>query len=164
MYQLFKKVEVSFLDGVVIYQQSSIDGSDDPDWITRKGLLYFFISSETGMVHQRELDFKNPDKYFNIHINPGLLDDLTIDDFTWREGCDFKLRLDVDRQAVSGPMNFGTCRMENPGTGQDMVAEDKIRITPKEYWFLGRYLDLDGNIVWGTESDEMNKLVRVGDL
>jgi uncharacterized protein YbjT (DUF2867 family) len=164
MHQLFVPVEVSFTDGVLIYQQSSMDGTEDPDWITRRGLLQFYVNPETGMVQQRELDFKNSENVFNVHRKPELLASLTLDDFTWRENCDFKLSMSADGMTVSGPMDFGACRMENPGSGEDMIAEDKIHITPDEYWFLGRYVDKDGAVVWGTESDEMNKLKRVGDV
>ncbi|NKB43220.1 MAG: NAD(P)H-binding protein [Alphaproteobacteria bacterium] len=164
MYQLFVPVDVSFVDGVTIYQQSSMDGSEDPDWITRRGLLQFYVNPETGRVHQRELDFKDAENVFNVHRDPEFLAGLTLDDFTWRENCDFKLTMSDDGMSVSGPMDFGPCRMENPGSGEDMIAEDKIHITSDEYWFLGRYLDKGGAVVWGTESDEMNKLKRTGDL
>ncbi|MEQ8507439.1 MAG: CpcT/CpeT family chromophore lyase [Rhodospirillaceae bacterium] len=164
MHQLFLPVELPFLDGVVIYQQSSIDGSDDKDWIIRRGILHFSVSAETGQVHQRELSFVDEEKFYNVHRNPEQLDGLTIEDFTWRLGCDFKLSLREDGKAISGPMDFGTCRMINPGSGEDMIAEDSIYITPNEYWFLGRYRDKEGQIVWGTESDEMNKLKRVSTL
>jgi uncharacterized protein YbjT (DUF2867 family) len=164
MHQLFAPIDVSFADGVIIYQQSSMDGLEDPDWITRKGLLQFYVNPETGNVHQRELAFKDEEKFVNVHRNPELLDGLTLDDFTWREGCDFKLSMNEGGQVVSGPMDFGSCRMQMPGSGEDMVAEDRIYITPDEYWFLGRYLNKEGEVVWGTESDEMNKLKRVSDL
>jgi hypothetical protein len=164
MYQLFSPVDVDFADGVIIYQQSSIDGTDDPDWVTRKGLLQFYVNEDTGRVHQRELAFKDADLFVNVHKTPSLLDGLSMNDFTWRQGCDFKLTMEPSGQAISGPMDFGTCRMANPGSGEDMIAEDKIRITPDEYWFLGRYVDTQGQVVWGTESDEMNMLKRVGGL
>lgn len=164
MHQLFAPVDVPFLDGVVIYQQSSMDGSEDPEWITRKGLLQFYVSPETGQVHQRELSFKEDAKFFNVHRKPELLKGLSLDDLRWRTKCDFKLVMEAGGQAVSGPMDFGPCIMKSPSSGENIVAEDEIRITPNEYWFLGRYLDADGNIVWGTESDEMNKLKRVSVL
>ena len=164
MYQLFAPVDVDFADGVFVYQQSSMDGSDDPEWVTRKGLLHFYINEGTGHVHQRELAFKAADQFVNVHKDPTVLAELSMDDFTWRNGCDFQLTLEPGGQAISGPMDFGSCRMENPGSGEDMVAEDKIRITPDEYWFLGRYLNAEGRVVWGTESDEMNKLKRVAAL
>ncbi|MGB1876284.1 MAG: CpcT/CpeT family chromophore lyase [Rhodospirillaceae bacterium] len=163
MYQLFAPVDVSFADGVLVYQQSSMDGSEDPDWITRRGLLQFYVNAETGQVHQRELDFKDADNVFNVHRDPEFLAGLTLEDFTWRESCDFKLTMSADGQSISGPMDFGPCRMEMPGGGE-MVAEDEIHITSDEYWFLGRYLDNDGAVVWGTESDELNKLKRVSGI
>lgn len=164
MHQLFAPVDVSFADGVFIYQQSSMDGSEDPDWVTRKGLLQFYVNAETGKVHQRELAFKDEENFVNVHRNPELLSGLTLDDFTWNENCDFKLSMSEDGQVVSGPMDFGPCRMQMPGADGEMIADDKIHITPDEYWFLGRYVDEDGEVVWGTESDEMNKLKRASSL
>ncbi len=164
MHQVFYPVEVPFLDGVVIYQQASTDGSDDPDWVVRRGLLHFFVHPDTGLVHQRELSFKDEESIVNVHRDPSQLEGLTLDDLTWSEDCDFKLTMEADGMAVSGPMDFGPCRLFNDGLGKEMIADDKIRITPNEFWFLGRYVDEDGNIMWGTESDELNKLKRVSDL
>ncbi|MBT6959761.1 MAG: hypothetical protein HOA00_01335, partial [Rhodospirillaceae bacterium] len=112
MYQLFAPIDASFADGVLVYQQSSMDGSEDPDWITRRGLLQFYVNSETGQVHQRELDFKDSENVFNVHRDPEFLAGLTLEDFTWRENCDFKLTMSEDGLSVSGPMDFGPCRME----------------------------------------------------
>jgi len=164
MYQLFAPVDAQISDGVFVYQQSSMDGSDDPDWVTRKGLLHFYVNASTGHVHQRELSFKDADAFVNVHKNPSVLENMTLEDFAWRDGCDFKLVMEPDGRAISGPMDFGSCRMENPGSGEDMVAEDEIRITPEEYWFLGRYLNAAGEVVWGTESDELNKLKRISSV
>ena len=43
MHQLFAPVSVPGLKGHLVFQQSSTDGSLNPDWITRLGLLQFFI-------------------------------------------------------------------------------------------------------------------------
>ena len=161
MHQVFALVDVPFLNGVVIYQQSSIDGSDDPDWVIRRGLLQYFVSPETGMVHQRELSFKDEEEMVNIHLDTHKLDGLTIEDLTWTENCDFKLKMEPSGDAIYGPMDFGPCRIFNDGVGKFMIAEDYVRITPDEFWFLGRYVDEDGNVMWGTESNEPNKMKRI---
>ena len=69
MHQVFFPIEMPFLDGVVIYQQSSIDGSDDPDLVIHRGLLHFFVSTETGLVHQRKLSFKDEKSVVNVHLD-----------------------------------------------------------------------------------------------
>ena len=164
MHQVFYPVEVPFLDGVVVYQQSSIDGSDDPDWVIRRGLLHFFVHPITGLVHQRELSFKEEESIVNVHLDPAQLEGITLEDMTWSEECDFKLSMEPGGEAVSGPMDFGPCRLFNEGLGLEMIAQDKIRVTADEYWFLGRYVDEDGNVMWGTESEELNKLRRTSEL
>ena len=164
MHQVFYQVDVPFLDGLVIYQQSSIDGSDDPDWVIRRGLLHFFVHPITGLVHQRELSFKEEEIIVNVHLDPSQLEGLTLGDMTWSEECDFKLTMEPGGKAVSGPMDFGPCRLFNEGLVIEMIAEDEIRVTADEYWFLGRYVDEEGNVMWGTESDELNKLKRISEL
>lgn len=49
MHQLFVPltVDVPAIPGYLVFQQSSVDGSDDPEAIFRVGLLQFFVD-ETG--------------------------------------------------------------------------------------------------------------------
>ena len=77
---------------------------------------------------------------------------------------DGPVQVEPGGKAVSGPMDFGPCRLFNEGLGIEMIAEDEIRVTADEYWFLGRYVDEEGNVMWGTESDELNKLKRISEL
>jgi hypothetical protein len=35
-----------------------------------------------------------------------------------------------------------------------------VEITSTEYRFRGRYIDADGNVMWGTNSGELNRLVK----
>ncbi len=163
MHQLFAPVSVPALAGHVVFQQSSTDGSLDPRWINRVGLLQFFVD-ERGQVRQRELAFKNPQAFFNAHLEPARLAALTADALTFDAGCDFVLAADADRQLVAGDIPPGSCRLFNEGLRAEMIADDRVEIRPDEYWFRGRYVDAEGRIVWGTASAELNKLVRRAEL
>lgn len=160
-FQLIEPVTVPALEGYVVFEQSSTDGSDDPERIFRLGLFQFFIDSASGAVRQREFHFKNPDQFKNAHRSPTLLAGLKIDNLTWDEGCDFYLRRSADGSQISGPMRRDTCRIYSNGLRKEISAEDDVVITTTEFWFLGRFVDEHGVVVWGNKSNELNKLVRV---
>ena len=83
---------------------------------------------------------------------------------TWDENCDFLLTLNKDGTEASGPIPKMECSRMNDGTGERMYAEDKVVIKQNQFWFLGRYVNAKGEHIWGNESNELNKLVRIGDV
>lgn len=162
MYQLFVPVELPNIPGHTVYQQSSVDGSTDPDRITRSGILQFLPDPETGTVRERELNFKEPTRFHNAHLKPEVLADLTLEDVTWDPGCDFFLSTALDGQEVRG--RIGVCRVPIRGTDKFMTADDEVVITPEQFWFLGRFKDDAGNIMWGNASDEHVRMLRTASL
>jgi hypothetical protein len=160
MHQLFVPVEAPNIDGYIVYQQSSVDGSENPAMIFRHGLIQYLPDENSTALLQRELYFKDTEMYKNLHHNPQILLEVTLNDMTWDEGCDFYLTTSKDGLMVSGPLITGACVMFNTGLQKNMYADDLVEITTDEYRFRGRYIDDDGNILWGTESDILNTLVR----
>jgi len=160
MHQLFVPVTVPGIDGYILYQQSSMDGSENPAMIFRHGLMQYFADSETGTLHQRELYFKEPEAYKNAHLNPDILQTITLDDMTWDAGCDFYLEANEAGTMVSGPLMEGACVIFNQGLQKNLYADDLVEITATEYRFRGRYVDEDGKVMWGTGSSELNRMVR----
>ena len=71
MHQLFVPVLVNVpaIPGYLVFQQSSVDGTEEPDTITRVGLLQFFVDGD-GRVRQRELNFRDLDAFKNVHRTP----------------------------------------------------------------------------------------------
>jgi len=161
MHQLFVPVTVAVpaLPGYLVFQQSSVDGSDAPEAITRVGLLQF-LPAEDGRIRQRELNFRDLESAKNLHLAPERLRGLTLDDFRVDAGCDFHLTLDPSGTEISGPILPGACRFFSPGLNKELVADDAVTIRPDEYWFLGRFVDGAGRVMWGNASKEPVKLVR----
>ena len=161
MHQLFVPVpvEVPAIPGYLVFQQSSVDGSDDPEAIVRAGLLQFFVD-EAGQVRQRELNFKDLGAYKNVHRDPERLRQLTLDQFRFDAGCDFLLSLAPSGEEVGGPMRPGACRFFSKGINKELTADDAVSIRPGEYWFLGRFVDETGKVMWGNASDVPVKLRR----
>ncbi|MEQ1800452.1 MAG: chromophore lyase CpcT/CpeT [Gammaproteobacteria bacterium] len=162
MHQLFVPVTVDVpgIPGYLVYQQSSVDGSDDPAAITRVGLLQFFVD-DTGQLRQRELNFRDPESFKNAHLEPDRLRVLTLEAFRFDSGCDFLLSPATGETEISGPMVPGACRFFSKGLNKELMADDAVTIRASEYWFLGRFVDETGRVMWGNASKEPVKLVRV---
>jgi hypothetical protein len=125
--------------------------------------MQYLPDAETGIVRQRELYFKDPDRYKNAHREADKraeLKTLSLDDFTWNPGCDFYLTTSANQTKVSGRIEAGACVLFNQGLNKDMYADDAVEITATEYAFHGRFVDADGNVLWGTASEELNRMVR----
>jgi hypothetical protein len=160
MHQLFVPVDAPNIEGYIVYQQSSADGSENPAMIFRHGLMQYTADANSDALLQRELYFKDAEPYKNAHRNPEVLADVSLDQMTWDAGCDFYLTTSEDGTMVSGPLIEGACVLFNQGLQKNMYADDVVEITANEYRFRGRFVDEADNVVWGTESDILNTLVR----
>jgi hypothetical protein len=161
MHQLFVPVtvDVPAIPGYLVFQQSSVDGSEDPETIVRAGLLQFFID-DAGQVRQRELNFKDLGPFKNAHRDPERFRQLTLDQFRFDPGCDFLLSLAPSAKEVGGPMRPGACRFFSKGLNKELTADDAVTIQPDEYWFLGRFVDESGKVMWGNASAQPVKMRR----
>lgn len=164
MHQLFVPVQVPGLDGFVVFQQSSTDGSTDSDWIIRLGLTQYFVDEALGVVRLREHTFKTPEAFHNAHLRPELLQNLTAQDLIHDPACDFLLGLSEGGDQIEGPIPGDGCRLYHPGLKKELIADDRVIIRPDGFWFLGRYRDENGQVMWGTSSDELNQLNRIATL
>jgi hypothetical protein len=162
MHQLFVPVPVAIpaIPGYLVFQQASVDGSEDPETIVRVGLLQFLIG-EGGVIRQRELNFKDLDAFKNAHRDPERLRRVKLDHVKFDPGCDFLLARAPSGTEISGPIQPGACHFFSKGLNKELIADDAVTIRPDEYWFLGRFVDESGDVMWGNASDEPVKMVRV---
>ena len=164
MHQLFAPAEIPALEGFLVYQQASVDGSTEPDRIWRNGVLQFLPDPASASVRMRELRFRDPARFYNAQFDRDKLAELSLEDFEWDAGCDFFLRTEAGGARVAGPIAENSCRLEAPGTGEQLVADDEVVVTPDEFWFLGRYVNAAGRVMWGNASPEHVKLRRRSEL
>jgi hypothetical protein len=154
-------VEIPGIDGYLLYQHASADGSLNPDVIFRVGLLQYITDPASGKLVQRELNFKDGNPWKNAHQRPEALRKATMADFNVNPGCDFYLTANADGTEVAGTMKEKACSMYSPGIKMTLYAEDAVVIRENEYRFWGRFVDDTGKVRWGTESMELYQLFRV---
>ncbi len=157
VYQVFHRIEVDWLDGLTYFQQGSSDGT--PATTARAGIVEFFPDREEGIVRMREHNFKEVEGWVDAYLSPEKIASISADDVKFDEGCDFFLIVNEERTEIGGPMRDGACRLPEEQFGMELIAEDAVVIRPGELWFWGRFVDAEGVVMWGTESDELNKLV-----
>lgn len=165
MHQFFAPVTVAIpgIDGYLVYQHASADGSLNPEVIFRVGLLQYITDPASGRLVQRELMFKDGAPWKNAHQNQEILKKARMEDFNVNPGCDFYLSANAAGTEVAGKMKEKACSMYSPGIKMTLYAQDAVVIKPTEYRFWGRFVDDSGKVRWGTESDELYQLHRVGE-
>lgn len=154
-------VKVPGLDGYLVYQHASADGTMNPRSLSRIGLLQYVTDPASGQLVQRELNFRNGEPWKNAHQNQEILKKATLADFNVNPGCDFYLSANAEGTEVSGTMKEKACTMYSDGLKMTLYAEDAILIRPDEYRFWGRFVDASGTVRWGTQSKELYSLLRV---
>jgi len=154
-------VEVPGIEGYLVYQHASADGSLEPRTLFRIGLLQYITDPDSGRLIQRELNFKNGEPWKNAHRNPELLKKATMADVNVNPGCDFFLEANAAGTEVAGTMKKRACTMYSDGLKMTLYAEDAVVIRPDEFHFWGRFVDDAGQVRWGTQSKELYQLKRV---
>ena len=163
MNQFFAPVTVPVpgIEGYLVYQHASADGSMNPRTIVRIGLLQYITDPQSGRLIQRELNFKNGEPWKNAHQNQDLLRKVTMADVNVNPGCDFFLVANAAGTEVTGIMKERACALYSDGLKMTLYAEDGVVIRPDEYHFWGRFVDDSGQVRWGTQSKELYTLSRV---
>lgn len=154
-------VEIPGIEGYLVYQHASADGSLNPDVLFRIGLLQYLTDPASGKLVQRELNFKDGGPWKNAHQRQEILKKATMADFNVNPGCDFYLTANPAGTEINGTIKEKACSMYSPGIKMTLYAEDAVRITANEYGFWGRFVDDTGKVRWGTESMELYQLFRV---
>jgi hypothetical protein len=163
MHQFFAPVTVAIpgIEGYLVYQHASADGSLNPEVIFRVGLLQYMNDPGTGKLVQRELNFKDGNRWKNAHQKQDILRQATMADFNVNPGCDFYLDVNAAGTEITGTMQERACSMYSPGIKMTLYAQDALVLRESEVRFWGRFVDDSGKVRWGTESSELYRLLRV---
>jgi hypothetical protein len=163
LHQFFAPLSVAIpgIDGYLVYQHASVDGSFSPPSLIRIGLLQYFSDPQTGKLVQRELNFRDGERWKNAYQKPELLQQVKMTDFEVKPGCDFLLSANAEGSEVTGVMQERACTLYSEGLKTTLYARDAVVIRPDEYQFWGQFVDDSGAVRWGTESSEYYRMFRV---
>jgi hypothetical protein len=163
LHQFFAPLTVPIpgIEGYLVYQHASVDGSFSPPSLIRIGLLQYFSDPQSGRLVQRELNFRDGERWKNVYQKPELLQQIRMSDFEVKPGCDFVLSANADGTEVVGVMQERACTLYSEGLKTMLYARDAVVIRPDEYQFWGQFVDDSGAVRWGTESSEYYRMFRV---
>ena len=163
LYQFFAPLTAAIpgINGYLVYQHASVDGSFSPPSLIRIGLLQYFTDPQTGKLVQRELHFRDGEQWKNAYQQPELLQQVTMADVEVKPGCDFVLTANAAGTEVSGVMQERVCTLYSEGLKTTLYARDAVVIRPDEYQFWGQFVDDSGVVRWGTESSEYYWMFRL---
>jgi hypothetical protein len=163
LHQFFAPLTVPIpgIDGYLVYQHASVDGSFSPPSLIRIGLLQYFTDPQSGKLVQRELNFRDAERWKNVYQKPDLLQQIRMSDFEVKPGCDFVLSANAESTEVVGVMQERACTLYSEGLRTTLYARDAVVIKPDEYQFWGQFVDDSGAVRWGTESSEYYRMLRV---
>jgi len=163
LHQFFAPLTVPIpgIEGYLVYQHASVDGSFSLPSLIRIGLLQYFTDPQSGRLVQRELNFRDGERWKNVYQKPELLQAIRMSDFEVKPGCDFVLATNVEGTEVTGVMQERACTLYSEGLKTMLYARDAVVIRPDEYQFWGQFVDDSGAVRWGTESNEYYRMFRV---
>jgi hypothetical protein len=152
LHQFFAPLTVTIpgIEGYLVYQHASVDGSFSPPSLIRIGLLQYFSDPQSGRLVQRELNFRDGERWKNVYQNPAnCCSRSRMSDFEVKPGCDFVLSANADGTEVSGVMQERACTLYSEGLKAMLYARDAVVIRPDEYQFWGQFVDDSGAVRWG---------------
>lgn len=159
LHQVVAPVTIDGFGGLTYYQQLTNDGTTDT--LLGIGIYQFQPDPVTGKVKMRLHIFNDPDRFVDAHLDPGKLQDVTLDDVHSSVGCSFYFSLSEDGTNVKGVMGEPGCFPISRSTGKKIHHIDELIIRPGELWNNARYYDLEGNLLFGNATGEYAKQVRI---
>ncbi len=107
-----------------------------------------------------QLDFNEPLRWRDGHLNRALFRSLLMQDLRVRPGCD-QLWVRKDRGFTS--TGGGACRTASRGTGETLKVEQRMELTADGLAVFEQHRDAAGVLVYGVESDPWYRYVRRAD-
>lgn len=156
IHSIFRPVELPELGEHVFYveQYSNADPAD----IYRQRLYVFSPSYETGEIRLDILAPRDPDAVRGAHLDPSLLEELTGDELISYPQC--AVFWTFQQNHFVGTTRRGECRVESRRSGNALVIEDDLLLTPDAIWIRDRAETADGTYVYGNTAGIAHQLRR----
>lgn len=159
MHQIVEPVTIAGIDGLTYFQQLTNDGTTDT--LLGVGIYQYRPDPETGTVIMRLHMFNNSEQFVNAHLDPEILEGVSLDDVHSTAGCEFYFSKSEDGSQLKGVMGEPGCFPISRSMGKKIHHIDELIIRPGELWNNARYYDLDGTQLFGNTTGEYAKQIRI---
>lgn len=159
MHQIVEPVTIAGIDGLTYFQQLTNDGTTDT--LLGAGIYQYRPDPETGTVIMRLHMFNNSEQFVNAHLDPEILEGVSLDDVHSTAGCEFYFSKSEDGSQLKGVMGEPGCFPISRSMGKKIHHIDELIIRPGELWNNARYYDLDGTQLFGNTTGEYAKQIRI---
>ncbi len=156
IHSVFRKVELPAFGEHVFYveQYSGADASN----IYRQRIYVFTPSAETGEIRLDIHAPRDPARLAGAHLDPARLQGLTPDQATAFPQCAVYWRRQENQ--FIGETRRGECRVVSQRSGQTLLIEDDLVLTPDAIWIRDRAETEDGTYVYGNRAGIAHQLRR----
>jgi hypothetical protein len=108
-----------------------------------------------------QLDFNEPNRWRDGHLNRDLFRGLLSQDLRLRAGCELIWKRTADGfSAANDPTQ---CRTSSRTTGETLRVEQRIELNHEGLAILDRHTDAAGTVVYGAELDPYYRFIRRAD-
>jgi len=159
LHQVVMPVEIEDFKGLTFFSQLTRDGTVDT--LLGVGIYHFYPDVSAGKVVMRLRMMDDSTRFINAHRKPKILENLTMSDVHWTEGCEFYFSRSADGHSLEGVMKENSCFPISRNFGRKIQHIDEIIIRPGEFWNNARYYELDGTWLFGNASNGYVKQVRI---
>jgi len=107
-----------------------------------------------------QLDFKEPVRWRDGHLNPDLFRGMLTEDLRARPGCDLLWERDGKNLKATGG---SSCRASARDTGETLQVEMRMQLGPEKLAIFEQHRDANGVLVFGAAADPWFRYIRRAD-
>ncbi|HYP79222.1 MAG TPA: chromophore lyase CpcT/CpeT [Steroidobacteraceae bacterium] len=107
-----------------------------------------------------QLEFKEPARWRDGHLNRDLFRGMLVDDLRARPGCD--LLWERDGNGFKAAVGSG-CRASSRDTGETLRVEQRMQLGPEVLAIFEQHRDAAGTLVFGAAADPWFRYIRRAD-
>jgi hypothetical protein len=157
IHSIFAPVSVPAMGENVFYVKQYMDGN--PKKIYRQRLYSFKQDDAEKAIRLDIYSFPVDSLYYDSHLKPEQIKDLTADKLSITKGCEVYWKRDGEK--FVGYMKDKACNFISKRSGKKIFITDSLMLDKTQIWIRDEAVDEDGKYVFGHPDKVHHKLKRV---
>lgn len=157
IHSIFAPVSVPAIGENVFYVKQYMDGN--PKKIYRQRLYSFKQDDKEKAIRLDIYSFPVDSLYYDSHLKPEKIKDLTSDKLSITQGCEVYWKRDGEK--FLGYMKDKACNVISKRSGKKIYITDSLMLDKSQIWIRDEAVDEDGKYVFGNLDKIPHKLKRV---